>query len=1226
MTKLLSRLSKSEILSLPGFDRYGSLKIKELKPILKKSIKQMNIAFRGVRVSDYVNRFNEIREQKQSDDDLFKRMSTMKHQQQKQHQSHEQYKQSLKDTAMFERSLMNMSELYSVPKPSESKLFIESLMNVDTEYTTTKSDERLRYEENVHDKDEYQNEMKRMMLAAKNHESFEIDIDDDSEKQYAFVKVLRYIRKMKTNEWRPIITGYDMNGNGRKFSINKELDLETMIRCILGEITVEDYSSDCDPNLIGWDYIPVRFEVKFIKMTKNEETGKTEFIEKVDGEEVVIESVDDFRGSPDGGFFPYINLINGLDLTRYQIFNTINKNNYRDNCFVYACVQSGVFNDDELHKLRSIMLTRSIPNKKITEIAIQMKCHFVISRVDDKRDSRHQKRDSVDTRKNPKVIADRVVRMLLYKDHFMIDHNELLPITKFYIEHKDEIDMLYPDMNIQQRFIIYDITNKGTPMIEPDDWTGTEFKTIIKSMFEHGCFREINQCEQGILDTCEFDNHLNDYVSLSYDEESCCRLESADTKKITEWSHIYYADYETDVTVSPHRPYLICLCDTKHVVPFTGSNITSRFLNSLKSNSSTYFHNLKYDGCFFIHEPDWETQITQRSGTLLQVVMDQYKWIQVIDPKTKKPVIDPKTNEPKMKKIRSKHLTFRNSYSIIPAPLRDFDDMFNLKVHKEIIAYRIYTEKNLQRKTIPFDEFYDQYVNENIDKKTVDELEQDRKQLISNAKFAKSYDEADETIDIMKYATFYCIKDCVTLMDGMTKFNNDLAEVFTKTDKPWIGIHQFISISAVGYDFARIYGCFDGCYLLSGKPQNFIQRCVSGGRTMTANNEKQYIVDRIQDFDAVSLYPSSMSIMDGVAKGKPKVIPDDCTHEQLMNYDTFFIEVNINKLSCKSNRPYKFGHVFTCNEAGSKIFCNETVDHYYVDKITLMDLIEFYDIDYELIRGYYFDEGFNKKINEFIKTLFDLRLKYKNEHNPLEKTIKLLLNSIYGKSILKPMNDEIKVVNKKNLISYIYRNYNFIKEVSFNDSTKCFVKKIKPINNHFNLPQFGASVLSWSKHIMNQVMSTAEQHGIDIYYQDTDSLHLKECDVDRLAEIYKVKYGRDLIGKQMTQFHCDFDSFPGAVGNIHSRKLIALGKKSYLDILEDETGNTGYHIRLKGCPKQCILNKCKRMNITVEELYERLYNGESITFDLTDGCNCFRKTKCFQQITLPQFLRKVQFK
>ena len=371
--------------------------------------------------------------------------------------------------------------------------------------------------------------------------------------------------------------------------------------------------------------------------------------------------------------------------------------------------------------------------------------------------------------------------------------------------------------------------------------------------------------------------------------------------------------------------------------------------------------------------------------------------------------------------------------------------------------------------------------------------------------------------------------------------------------------------------------------------RNFeLQKWKTLGRTMTADNVKQYIVDRIQDFDAVSLYPSAMYIMDGVPKGKPKIILSTCTHEQLMSYDTFFIEININKILCKSQRPYRFGQIFKHNDKGSKIFCNETVNHYYVDKITLMDLMEFYDIEYELIRGYYFDEGFNNRINEFIKTLFDLRLKYKSENNPLEKTIKLLLNSIYGKSILKLMTDEIKVVDQKKLISYIYGNYNFIKEVSFNDSSKAFVKKIKPINNHFNLPQFGASVLSWSKHIMNQVMSLLHDN---IYYQDTESLHIKECDVPILAAIYKEKYGKELIGKHMTQFHCDFD----------------------------------YHIRMKGVPKQCVLNKCKRMGITVEELYERMYHGESITFDLTDGSNCFKKAKTFDQVTLSQFYRKVKF-
>ena len=68
----------------------------------------------------------------------------------------------------------------------------------------------------------------------------------------------------------------------------------SIIRCILSEITVESFSSDCDSNLIVWDYIPVKFEVKFIRMTKNETTSKNEFIKKADGEELVIKSVNDF--------------------------------------------------------------------------------------------------------------------------------------------------------------------------------------------------------------------------------------------------------------------------------------------------------------------------------------------------------------------------------------------------------------------------------------------------------------------------------------------------------------------------------------------------------------------------------------------------------------------------------------------------------------------------------------------------------------------------------------------------------------------------------------------------------------------------------------------------------------------------------------------------------------------------------------------------------------------
>ena len=354
-------------------------------------------------------------------------------------------------------------------------------------------------------------------------------------------------------------------------------------------------------------------------------------------------------------------------------------------------------------------------------------------------------------------------------------------------------------------------------------------------------------------------------------------------------------------------------------------------------------------------------------------------------------------------------------------------------------------------------------------------------------------------------------------MKGLEKFDMDLKQVFNETHTKMMDVNNFISISSIGYYFAHMFGCFDGCYMLSGKPQNFIQRCVSGGRTMTANNEKQYVEGKIQDFDAVSLYPSAMYVMPGVPKGVPQVIPDGTTHEELMNYDTFFIEINIRKIQCKSETPYKFGQVFRRNSVGSKVFDNNPVEHFYIDKVGLMDLIEFYDIEYDLIRGYYFDKGFNTKINQFIEGLFNLRLRYKKEKNPLQSTIKLLLNSIYGKSILKAMKTETKSVPRDQLFKYIWRNYNFITEVVDEPTIeKCYVKRLKPIIDHFNLPQFGASVLSWSKHLMNRVMASAEQHGVPIFYQDTDSMHIFEKDVPKIADIFKFNYHSDLIGEKIS--------------------------------------------------------------------------------------------------------------
>jgi hypothetical protein len=48
-----------------------------------------------------------------------------------------------------------------------------------------------------------------------------------------------------------------------------------------------------------------------------------------------------------------------------------------------------------------------------------------------------------------------------------------------------------------------------------------------------------------------------------------------------------------------------------------------------------------------------------------------------------------------------------------------------------------------------------------------------------------------------------------------------------------------------------------------------------------------------------------------------------------------------------------------------------------------------------------------------VEGLFNLRLKYKNEGNPTQEIIKLILNSIYGKTILKPIETDMKLIDKK---------------------------------------------------------------------------------------------------------------------------------------------------------------------------------------------------------------------
>lgn len=292
-------------------------------------------------------------------------------------------------------------------------------------------------------------------------------------------------------------------------------NVNVLVDNILGGIDVQsDFTNDA-PHAVENPYVPVRFEIQFIRDPREIEDSE-------------FDVADTFRSRPEGEFFPYINTTD-IDLIPLQIFSSVDKNNYRDNCFVYACIQSGVFTRNEISHLRSIIQTRSLPNNKIIEVAKAFKCNFVVKRIDEKKDIKHQMEMKIDTRKKDfGKTFKRCVELLLFKGYYMF--NKKLPIRTFYIKHKEEIYENFPHIEKERRCLTTGFNNKSFPKINNKD-EGLEPITILREMFKQNMFREINKCERNILSTVEFDNNLNDYVELDYDEELCCREETTSDKK-----------------------------------------------------------------------------------------------------------------------------------------------------------------------------------------------------------------------------------------------------------------------------------------------------------------------------------------------------------------------------------------------------------------------------------------------------------------------------------------------------------------------------------------------------------------------------------------------------------------------------------------------------------------------------------------------------------------------
>jgi hypothetical protein len=160
---------------------------------------------------------------------------------------------------------------------------------------------------------------------------------------------------------------------------------------------------------------------------------------------------------------------------------------------------------------------------------------------------------------------------------------------------------------------------------------------------------------------------------------------------------------------------------------------------------------------------------------------------------------------------------------------------------------------------------------------------------------------------------------------------------------------------------------------------------------------------------------------------------------------------------------------------------------------------------------------------------------------------------------------------------------------------------------------------------MNEVMCTAQDIGIKIFYQDTDSMHIGVDDIPRLADEFKNKFGRELIGGQTGQFHSDFEPISGSSDMPVSVESYFIGKKTYIDKLTNSSGGIAYHMRCKGVPQECLRTVIReQFEDKPMELYECLYNDLALTFDLCKNRVQFKFNKNLTIETMTDFKRRVQ--
>jgi hypothetical protein len=671
----------------------------------------------------------------------------------------------------------------------------------------------------------------------------------------------------------------------------------------------------------------------------------------------------------EGGFFKYICTF-PINLEKFMIFNELNETTVKiiceDNCVVYACRQAGV-DPETILNMKRIIKTRQLPQTKLKQLAEECGIEIDVTLENSQRKTYRCGRTNATH-----------VSLYLIENHYLL--KDKVAVSPYFIKHYDAImkNEKLKNWSLAQKQLVCKYDSSGDRYMVDSTKQNFSIKKVISALKQCGHLKPIHRGDYLTYASTLYQEDLGELYALDYDQTLCTKLKLAKRDFQTNYRQVFYADCESS-TDGFHTEYNICFVrrDGKCRIQIFGKDCVKNFLDRMPGNSLIYFHNLSYDINFVVNKLDRVSNPIIKNGRTMSLT--GY--------------------------FKGKKFVFKDSYSIIPSRLKEFPRMFQLESgDKEVFPYQYYSSELLKNGNRIG----------NVEEALAHVNPEDRDQFRGNIKQIKGCAVDDLRFRIDLYSNYYCDQDVNILRQGFEKFRNDLLKEFE------LDVYNFISISSIANKLLEreVYNQNGNIFELANTPREFISKCILGGRCMIADNQKQIIEDKVVDFDAVSLYPSAMVHL-YVLEGIPYVLtPEMLSTEYLLSHlfdsdqvspttnkfiSGFFVEIEITKIGIKRHFP-----LINDGKGYFNNLCNMYVDH-----ITFEDLCTFQGIECRVLRGYYYRDSRDLSIRGVVENLFNLRLKYKNEGNPTQEIIKLLLNSIYGKTILKPIEMDTKLIKKR---------------------------------------------------------------------------------------------------------------------------------------------------------------------------------------------------------------------